>query len=619
MFPAGHSAGRRQRGAALLVLAVILVLGASAFLIKAVNEALDRASNDRVRNAEVLQHAKAALLGYVAKEVLDLSESVPGRFPCPESPSDAGGPNEGRAGSACDPTYPTNKTLGRLPWRTLGIDKLVDSAGEPLWYAVSPNWVLGGAIPVINGGTAGQLTVDGLGDAVAVIFAPGRAFKVDPNASQAAVGCGARSQVRNDRSHNASFATNPDYRDYLECQNASTPIDANFGVAIVDNATNPVLNDQVAYITAREVLNAIQGPLAERVQRTVAPLLSEYGDRWISGRKFLPYAFPFTSPESAAPSGTHCGPAAASQVTEGLLPIAPSAGGCSSNWASFSISGSGIGSNGCAPDALTNTVTCRFDYYTLTFLGNLLKALGLLTSSSVTATIQAIAPHAAASFRDPFANSDVAVSPTPPASLQSLTLVPQTDGDARLSMDVRVQGAELCADNLVAGLVCFLLGPLFVDDWEVSVRFPQLANPVLQGTMLPATVAPTPPYAFDLLSPAATDPHYWFFRNEWYRYIYYAVAPSASASGPGGGDLRVSGFPAEYGAADDKSFVLVLMGPATTGQNRGVGATLDQYVEGENLATGASPRRFAYRVFSVSGNDRIATCPFAAGLPNDCN
>ena len=38
-------------------------------------------------------------------------------------------------GSAC-----VSLTLGRLPWRTLGLDKLGDDAGERLWYAMSTGW-----------------------------------------------------------------------------------------------------------------------------------------------------------------------------------------------------------------------------------------------------------------------------------------------------------------------------------------------------------------------------------------------------------------------------------------------------------------------------------------------
>ena len=55
------------------------------------------------------------------------------------------------------------------------------------------------------------------------------------------------------------------------------------------------------------------------------------------------------------------------------------------------------------------------------------------------------------------------------------------------------------------------------------------------------------------------------------------------------------------------------MGPAVTGQTRPAIA-INQYVEGQNALTGGSPRAFAYQVYAVSGNDRIATCPFTDGV-----
>ena len=114
------------------------------------------------------------------------------------------------------------------------------------------------------------------------------------------------------------------------------------------------------------------------------------------------------------------------------------------------------------------------------------------------------------------------------------------------------------------------------------------------------------------MCPATGDPHYWFIRNEWYRYAYYAVAPGTSAAQTGG-NMTVNGFPAVNGASNDKRFVLALMGPAVTGQARPAVA-INQYVEGQNAVTGGSPRAFAYQVYNVSGNDRIATCPFTDGV-----
>ena len=129
----------------------------------------------------------------------------------------------------------------------------------------------------------------------------------------------ARKQSRNDRAHDPPSAEDPDYRDYLECQNASNPIDFIFGTSVADNATDPVLNDQGVTMTATDILNALQGPLAERMQRTVAPLLSEYGDIWItaSGGKFL--LTPSPSPRRLKPPRDV---RAGGDTTEGVLPTA---------------------------------------------------------------------------------------------------------------------------------------------------------------------------------------------------------------------------------------------------------------------------------------------------------
>jgi len=288
--------------------------------------------------------------------------------------------------------------------------------------------------------------------------------------------------------------------------------------------------------------------------------------------------------------------------------VAASAGACASDWTG-GFTGLGITSTGCS--ASGSNADCSFSYYTLTPLGQLL--FGTTGTNSLTATLQADAPHAAASFRPPLQSAQVTVAPG--FATTNFSFAPETDGDAHLSLDVQVPGTNLCRDDLLGGLTCltaFLLG--LATNSDVTVSFPQLAAPVLQGTKLSAGALQghTPPYNFDLLSPAPGDPHYWFMRNEWYRYTYYAVAPSATAAASPG-TLTVNGFPPANGSTSDKRFVLALMGPAVTGQVRGPAAALSHYVEGPNAATTASPRAFAYQVYALAGNDRIATCPYADG------
>lgn len=593
----------KQRGVAVLLVALVLLVGFGAFLYARLGKWAEASTASRNVNGAVLAQAKAALIGYVAKEVLDLTEDAPGRFPCPESPSDAGTTNEGRAAGTCSPTFPTNKTVGRLPWRTLGVDKLVDASAEPLWYAVSQNWVFAGAYPLINIGTPGQLTFDGTSDVVAVVFAPGAALLVNPAANQVAMGCAARTQSRNDRSHVPAGA-NPDYRDYLECQNASSPIGAAFGTTIVDNATNQAINDQAVYITAKEILNAMQGPLAERLQRTVAPLLSEFGDKWITGAKFLPYAVSFSPPEASLPTNNHCG---SGGQLEGLLPIADNSGTCATTWSTASISGDGITSLGCTTPAAPNPVVCTFRYYQLTLLG--LALPGVTGAGTVTAVVQATAPHAAASFRQPLVLGDFSPNTV---TFSNLSYTPKITGDTDMSVQATVTAPNLCRDSLLGGL-CNLLSLLLATPSTVTVQFPQLATASLVGSKLTTAAKNGHAGPFDLLNPVVDDPHYWFIRNEWYRYTYYAIAPIASAA-QSGGNITVSGFPVANGSTNDKRFVLTVMGPATTGQVRSPTAALNQYVEGQNALTGGSPRTFAYQVYTVSGNDRVATCPFTDGV-----
>lgn len=195
---------RRQRGVVLIIMALIALLGVSWLLVSALSTWLNPAATNPNVNGRVLGQAKAALLGYVAADAM--TDNNPGSLPCPEPGAYVGTVNEGIAAGNC-----TLPAVGRLPWRTLGLDRLQDASGQPLWYVVSPLWALPNSLATlnINFSTQGQLTVDGQANAaVALIIAPGPPLSVQGSAN-----CTARAQARDARP--------PDYRDYLECQNAS--------------------------------------------------------------------------------------------------------------------------------------------------------------------------------------------------------------------------------------------------------------------------------------------------------------------------------------------------------------------------------------------------------------
>lgn len=124
---------RRQHGVALMAMLAVIVLGAAWWTVTAVSTPISRAAEQRAHNARVMQQAKTAILGWVAQQAATTGEENPGRLPCPEANGNIGGGNEGVASGVCAPL-----AIGRLAWRTIGLDKLRDAAGEPLWYVVAP-------------------------------------------------------------------------------------------------------------------------------------------------------------------------------------------------------------------------------------------------------------------------------------------------------------------------------------------------------------------------------------------------------------------------------------------------------------------------------------------------
>jgi len=300
---------RRQRGAALLALAALVVLGMSWMLVSALSTASTRAAAQVGQNGRVLADAKVALIAWIAMNALDAAENNPGRLPCPQAWGDVGSTNEGRAAASCSAT-----AIGWLPWRTLGLTVPYDASGHQLWYIVSPGWHLvpfGGNL-TINSNTPGQLTLDGRA-AVALIIAPGSALYTAPNAAQLAAGCTARSQSQ--ALSLPAIAPNP--LDFLECYAGSS-----FTSAVADNATNKVLNDQVVAITAADLLPALEAAIAKRIERDIVPQLQGVfaSPNWglAAGSRLYPFAAPFANPGPGAGTSDFAGVDGSYQ---GLLPF----------------------------------------------------------------------------------------------------------------------------------------------------------------------------------------------------------------------------------------------------------------------------------------------------------
>ena len=164
----------RQKGAALIIFAVIFALAATSFLISGLDGKTLRKERES-RTAFVLAEAKAALIGYALKSGTTGSDR-PGDLPCPDTTHDG----------SSEPSCPGN-AIGRLPWRTLGLADLRDEYDETLWYAVSANFKRNPKFGKLNSDTNGTITMrDSTGAiikngttataAIAIVIAPGNSL-----------------------------------------------------------------------------------------------------------------------------------------------------------------------------------------------------------------------------------------------------------------------------------------------------------------------------------------------------------------------------------------------------------------------------------------------------------
>jgi hypothetical protein len=514
---------QRQRGVALMAMLAVLILGATWWTVTALSNTVNRTAEQRAQNAQVLQQAKAAVMGWVAHQAAMSAEADPGRLPCPELAANIGTANQGLAANTC-----ALPAVGRLPWRTLGLDQLRDAAGEPLWYVVSPGWALDGIVAntVINSNSTGALTLDAAGDVVALIMAPGAPLAVTD------AGCTPRNQVR---------AAPGNVLDYLECAN----VDAVPNV-FASNGPAGSFNDQLLAITAAELMPLIEASVADRFRRNVAPLLrSAYsnsdaasgngnpswpdapllpfaatlaGDPALSSFKGVAVASPALShgllpltystdpatgvacdpaPPLPAPADPRCDPAFISWQTVAAAPPAA--------WPAVTVTNGTLvpGFTNC--NASSTLVTCTF------------RASYSVFAPNITVTVTHRANNVGGALRQ--FNTNVAIGGGMQAAGRTAAGAAfNADGSANLSITGTMPvpaGADLLGDLLcnLLGLIAQLLNNC--GNYTVTVPIGLMVDhPLIQDS-------------------AATNPQHWFLRNRWHHVSYYAVSPDSAPGGAG--------------------------------------------------------------------------------------
>jgi len=241
-----------QRGGAMLVMLVILVMGITTVFVSSLsNFGIKNERNQR--SIDALSIAKDTLIGRAVSD-----DNLPGSLPCPDSITNIPGtniPNDGIAdllsGTAC-PSY-----IGRLPWKTLGISDLRDGSGERLWYALSPEYR--DTPHSLNSETTGSIWLTGTMPAsnlVAIVFAPGQALSNQSRIS----------------------ANQNNYAHYLE--NATPP--SSFQTQSPDDHSGGsyTYNDQIILISVDDILSSVEMRIAREGKQCLDAYASAHSNKY---------------------------------------------------------------------------------------------------------------------------------------------------------------------------------------------------------------------------------------------------------------------------------------------------------------------------------------------------
>nr|CRH07076.1 exported protein of unknown function [Candidatus Magnetococcus massalia] len=215
-----NSMNQGERGAALLLFLLTMMIAGGTMLYKALNQGNFGIFRLDVQGQETFKETKQAIIAYA------LQSSPVGTLPCPDvsdpaddvddstDPPTGPGYADWDAGTAACRSY-----IGRLPWQTLGMEEPTDSASETLWYALSPEY---GEDPTnadwsLPTYSPGELMVDEVSGLVVALFTPGR------------------DQLSNDDVTLQDRVTDPtDFNQYLE----GKTVDADGNTLVNDSATH---------------------------------------------------------------------------------------------------------------------------------------------------------------------------------------------------------------------------------------------------------------------------------------------------------------------------------------------------------------------------------------------
>ena len=287
-------------GFALLTFMIVMV-GLGAFgLSKMLDSSVqDKHELSKEKTRTSLLEAKEALLSYAVEFLAENDMGAMARLPCPDVS------NSWNFEGSQDPTCGDKgaNSLGLFPFKTVGLGKLEDGNGQCLWYAISGSYKNSPDMDLVNWDTNGMLTVeDENGNLkhssdpseypVAVLIAPGAVLSGQNRTPDAALPLCAGNY---NRSNYLESGSNLDYSTYTsdDVGNVWSFLDA----SLSSNLENPDSNDQIVYITRKELWDRIKKTRQLATDSATSPIkdltnqlaecLVEYGDETPANRKMI--------------------------------------------------------------------------------------------------------------------------------------------------------------------------------------------------------------------------------------------------------------------------------------------------------------------------------------------
>ena len=277
---------RRQRGAAFMVMLVIMIIGVTGMFVASLSSSALQVARSQ-NTADALAKAKDALIAYAVSD-----SNRPGELPCPDFNNDGVSDINDYSGSNC------RSLTGWLPWRTLGLPELRDANGDHLWYAVADPFHANGSVALnsdtlINNSTSMLTVIDGATgttletNVIAIVFSPGAVVSAETRSAT--------------DSYASTLALN-----YLEGKNANTNTSTNPNT-IFQTANDksiplptPIVNDRLLTINYASLFPAVE----MRIGREVKGCLDNYA--LLSGGKY-PWATPVNNTAFQGIVGTYFG------------------------------------------------------------------------------------------------------------------------------------------------------------------------------------------------------------------------------------------------------------------------------------------------------------------------